>query len=49
LISLSLSQIPSVAGTKQDIVDLNKTASKEELFPLKSCKTTIEVKDKTEC
>jgi hypothetical protein len=49
LISLSLSQIPSVAGTKQDIVDLNKTASQEVLFPLKNCKITIEVKDKTEC
>jgi hypothetical protein len=49
LISLSLSQIPSVAGTKQDIVDLNKTESQEVLFPLKNCKITIEVNDKTEC
>jgi hypothetical protein len=49
LISLSLSHIPSVAGTKQDIVDLNKTASQEVLFLLKNCRTTIEVKDETEC
>jgi hypothetical protein len=34
LISLSLSQIPSVAGTKQDIVDLNKTASQEVFFSI---------------
>jgi hypothetical protein len=49
LISLSPSQILSVAGTKQDIVDLNKTSSQDVSFPLKNCKTTIEVKDETEC
>jgi hypothetical protein len=49
LISLSPSQKLSFAGTKQHIVDLNKTASQEVHFPLKNCKTTIEVKDETEC
>jgi hypothetical protein len=48
LISVFFSQILSVTGTK-NIVDLNKTASQEVLFPLKNCKITIEVKGKTEC
>jgi hypothetical protein len=46
LIPFSLSQIPSVAGTKRCIVDLNKTASQEVPFPLKNYKNQLKLKMK---